>query len=318
MYGNGFNLKTIHLGMKIVILTDPDKKIRPSNSVRADVAWKLFMPDSMGDIPREGRKTILNFTNWLWTELGDRLGTMNKKAESVVYMLTPDLSGAARELLLRVSSMWADEVHIINGPEKDADLEKIGENLWTKPVLNVISDSDSALAETMTQENHNDKTVFLMPSLGSNKAFMRTYSIKPGSTYARLHSHSAVEEHYLVLKGRGSLRYGSHKVGLEEGDLVSKPIGPDNYSQFIADEGEEMKVLDIEVWPDNLHRTKDIVLYPDHKEILMRGEGWYSIVQEDSLLSPDDFGRNYDAGYERNPDGSWSPKNIPGFKTREE
>lgn len=302
--------------MKIVILDDPAKDIRPKNSVRADVAWKLFLPDAMGDIPTVGRSNLNKFTNWLWSEFADRLGFLRKDSPDIVYVLTPLLTAAAKEFILRISSMWSDEVHIVNGPEEDSELSKLGENHWIPPVSNVYSNGNSALSEIMTVNHDGASTTFLMPGLGSTKAFIRTYLIHKGGTYARLHSHSAVEEHYLVLEGSGSLRYGEHKVALRQGDLVSKPIGPDNFSQFLADGEDDLRIMDIEVWPDQTHRTKDVVLYPDHKEVLFRGEGWDSIVQSDSFLGSFDFDNNYDVGYERKPDGTWESKKIPGFKDR--
>ncbi len=301
--------------MPIVFLIDPDKKVRPEGAIRADVAWKLFLPDIMGDISTKYRKGLSKFVQWLWGELSDRLGFLRKAPAQDVYVITPPLTPAAMELVARIASMWSDAVHAIEKPDEGTDLKSAGKNLWTPPVIN-LGASSTPLIKSMTMEHHDGDTTFLMPALGSSKAFMRTYLIRRGMCYSRLHSHSAVEEHYFVLEGKGTLRYGAHSVDLISGDLVSKPIGPDNYSQFIADKGSEMKILDIEVWPDTRNDTKDAVLYPDHKELLLRGQGWGSIIQSDTLMPPDDFGINYDTGYERQKDGSWKAKKIPGLKER--
>lgn len=301
--------------MPVTFLIDPEKKVRPEGAIRADVAWKLFLPDSMGDIPAENRKGISRLVQWLWRELSDHLGFLRKGAENNTYVITPGLTPSARELMVRVGSMWCDEVHAIEKPDEKTDLGVLGKNLWLPPVLNLWN-LDTPLMESLTMEHHDGNTTFLMPALGSSKAFMRTYEIKEGACYSRLHSHSSVEEHYYVLDGKGTMRYGGHTVEVKAGDLVSKPVGPDNQSQFIADRGKKMKILDIEVWPDNGNDAKDAVLYPDHKELFLRGQGWGAIIQSDNIMPPEDFRENYDLGYERQNDGSWKGKSTPGMKER--
>lgn len=303
------------LEMSIVILIDPDKKVRPENAVRADVAWKLYLPEKMGDVSFSERKGLTKFTHWLWWELSDRLGFMRKGAEEVTYIITPLLTESAKELMTRICSMWSDEVFAVNAPNEGTDLRDAGQNLWKAPVVNVESEG-GPLMESMTQDHHDSVTTFFMPALGSAKSFMRTYRIKKGSSYSRLHSHSAVEEHYLVLEGKGSLRYGRRHVAVKKGDMISKPVGPDNFSQFIADADDDMKILDIEVWPDTTMNAKDTVLYPDHREVFMRGQAWSAIIQADELMGADDFQKNYDTGYVRERDGSWTPERFPGFDER--
>lgn len=302
--------------MSIIFLIDPDKKVRPDGVIRADVGWKLFLPDSMGDFSSKSRRMVSKLVQWFWGELSDRLGFLRKDSPEVVYVITPPLSDPARELMLRIASMWADEVHVIEEPDGNTDLKETGENQWIPPIVN-LGDPSTPLLKSMTIEDAEGNTVYLMPALGSSRAFMRTYNIVEGRCYSRLHSHSAVEEHYYILEGRGTLRYGNHAVSLKPGDLISKPVGPDNYSQFIADQGMDMKVLDIEGWPDTTNNTKDAVLYPDHKELLLRGQGWSSIIQSENNLPPYDFDEHYHYGYERQKDGSWKGKDVPGVKKRE-
>lgn len=301
--------------MAIIILNDPEKKVRPAGAIRGDVAWKLFLPDSMGDVDVGRRKDMNKFTNWLWRELGERLGNLMRRGEDDVYILTPPLSDAARELLVRIASMWSDDVHEIMKPDENTDLGQRGRNLWMGPVVNTLGEDGTPLLTAMKMDHHESDTTFLMPALGSARAFMRTYTIGEGETYARLHSHSAVEEHYLVLEGSGELRYGSHTVRLKKGDLVSKPVGPDNFSQFLGS-GGKLKLLDIEIWPDNTGDAKDAVIYPDHGELYLRGEGWSAIIPTESIMGSDDFSHNYDAGYERKADGTWVPKKVPGVPER--
>lgn len=305
--------------MPVTILDDPDKEVRPAGAIRGDVAWKLYLPDCMGDVKPEKRKDLGRFTNWLWNEFSDHLGSLRMNRSDEVFLITPPLSEEATELLVRISSMWSDEVYIIKKAKGGTDLKNRGENIWIAPKVNVNNGQEkSPLLRSQTMTHHDGVTTFLMPALGSTKSFMRTYLISEGMTYSRLHSHSSVEEHYLVLSGKGTLRYGRNIVGVSEGDMVSKPIGPDNFTQFVADRDSELKILDIEVWPDPSMGAKDVVLYPDHKEVFFRGQGWSAIVPSDDLISAEDFQKNYDVGYERRKDGTWVSKSVPGVPDRED
>lgn len=305
--------------MPITILDDPDKTVRPEGAVRCDVAWKLFLPDLMGDVKLAKSRDVARFTAWLWNELSDRLGSLRMNRADEVFVLAPSLTDEASELLVRICSMWSDEVYVVRKPNDRTDLKNRGENAWIAPKANVYNGADrSPLLKSQSLEHHDSITMFLMPALGSTRSFMRTYLIRNGMTYARLHSHSAVEEHYLILKGKGTLRYGRNIVDVREGDLVSKPVGPDNFTQFVADRDSELKILDIEVWPDTTMGSKDVVLYPDHKEVFFRGQGWSAIVPSEDMFSADDFQENYDTGYERRKDGSWVSKSVPGVPDRED
>lgn len=305
--------------MSITILDDPDKKVRPDGAIRGDVAWKLFLPDAMGDVSVKERNRTIKLAGWLWDELSERLGSMRRTGTGDVFILTPQLTYEGMELVIRLASMWSDEVYVIDSPDDSTNLGNHGDNRWMAPVINLNTVTDGTpLQRAMTIDHHDSITTFLMPALGTAKSFMRTYRIKKGMTYSRLHSHSAVEEHYIVLEGTGTLRYGKNIAEIREGDIVSKPVGPDNYSQFIADHDSELRILDIEVWPDTTLNAKDVVLYPDHREIFLRGQGWRAILPSDTLMDASDFNQNYDNGYERMRDGTWKPKNLPGVSERSE
>jgi uncharacterized cupin superfamily protein len=140
--------------------------------------------------------------------------------------------------------------------------------------------------------------------------------LRPGTASARLHSHSLVDEYYLILGGRGTLRMGTHAVEVETGCLVGKPVGPDLTSHFVADRGENLRILDIEVWPDPTHRAKEIVHYPDFGEVYLRGPGWNLAVPEDALTTAAELGEHYEHGYRRRKDGTWEPRDLPGAPAR--
>jgi hypothetical protein len=101
-------------------------------------------------------------------------------------------------------------------------------------------------------------------------------------------------------------------------DELGKRAGPEAATQLIADRGEMLRILDMEVWHQRARDSKDIIVNPDFKEVIMSGQGWAAIVPEESLITPEDFWYHYDEGYRRTKDGGWVPsKNRGHRKVRE-
>src|SRR5436190_1249770 len=123
-----------------------------------------------------------------------------------------------------------------------------------------------------------------------------------------------VDEYYLILKGSGTLRYNDKDVVVKRGDLIAKPTGPDATSQLIADRGEPLRILDMEIWHDRPYSSKDLILNPDFNEIIMRGPGWGGLFPNEALMSSEDFRKHYDEGYRRMKDGGWIPSKARGHK----
>ncbi len=303
--------------MIIEIARKTDLKDIPPKSIRLDIAWKLFLPDSFGMLPKRGNDNdFILLSNWLWNTLGKNAGRLRKDLPERMWIIVPDLDRSGFRFVERIASMWSDTVleYTLNDGGTPAERDA-----WIQPTLNVFSDQNiEPEEEALTLREPEGTTRYLMPLLGMGRAFMRTYWIGKNCTYSRLHSHSAVDEYYLVLSGTGTLRTGEKSIVVEPGTLISKPTGPDLTSQFIADKGEELKILDIEVWPDATRTSKDFVYYPDHNEVLLRGLGWSNSMPYESITSATDLDENYDYGYSRNKDGSWSSKNVPGQKPRKQ
>lgn len=245
------------------------------------------------------------FTWWLWDEMGRKAGNLNKTAPTELALTVPPLNESALDFLLRLLSFWAGDIRHGKGSE----------NLWRKPVVNVFDDEKISPAEkSLSGKDDQSYERYFMPLLGPGRAFIRVEVIKEGESAARYHSHSMLDEYYLILEGSGTLRYNDKDVVLKRGDLVAKPAGPDAVSQLIADRGEALRILDMEVWHGRPYHTKDVVLNPDQAEVIMRGPGWSSIFPVDSLLTIDDFRKHYDEGYKRTKDGAWVPSSLRGHK----
>jgi len=276
-------------------------------AIRVDLAWDLFF-ESKPTIPKGHGGKLIQFTNWLWEELGKKGGTLNKNAKSELTLTIPTMSQEALDFLLRIASFWANEVHLKKGGI-------VSENLWKKPVVNVFDDEFLDGSErSLAVGDENSYQRFFMPLLGPGRAFFRVELIQPGESAARFHSHSEVDEYYLILEGSGTLRYNDKDVAVRRGDLIGKPTGPDDTSQLIADGGEALRILDMEVWRDRPYYSKDLIFNPDFKEIILRGPGWGALFPAEALDNSDDFRKHYDEGYKRTKDGGWVPSKARGHK----
>ncbi|MCL5889471.1 MAG: cupin domain-containing protein [Candidatus Thermoplasmatota archaeon] len=305
--------------MTIIIIEGPPKEMIPEKSIRADVAWQLFLPEHIGDIPAIGNERTEPIRHWLWWELSKRQGFMKEEKLSPAYIIAPPLTREGKEFLIRTSSLWANKVHLVEANGKNVGINSTGENLWIPPVVNVKEKplAHSALSRLTEHGEGEEMDTHFSPILGAGKSYVRAYTIEKNGTYARFHSHTAREELYLVLNGKGTIRIGDHNVLIKEGDLVAKPTGPDISTQFLANMGETMRILDIEIWPEDEKTSKDAVLYPDHEELDLFGQGWHYTVPSVAIMDFLDSMSHYGTGYRRKADGSWEPKDIPGHKKRE-
>lgn len=276
-------------------------------AVRVDRAWELFFENKTE--LKEGAGLFL-FAEWLWDQMGRKAGNLNKNSKGEMMITVPRLEPDALDYLLRLVSFWADEIYMKEGGATS-------ENLWREPVVNLFNDEGRRGAENRLVSPMADpgcSELNLMPLLGPGRAFFSVQVIEKGGATARLHSHSALDEYYLVLDGRGTLRHNDREIGVGRGDLIGKPVGPDNATQLIADRGERMRILDMEVWHERAHFSKDLMLHPEFNELILRGPGWGAIIPRESLITSEDFRSHYNEGYRRNKDGSWSPSSHRGHK----
>ncbi len=295
--------------MDIILSETAEKK----SSIRIDLAFELFYPEGINIEKGTIGVEHYPFSNWLWESFSRVSGNLRRDSQKEVFARISHLKKPILGMIVRIASMWADHVYI----EEDG---KRSEDLWTFPVSSTTSDEGLDESEKMLSPRDGGRFTqrFLMPLLGPSRVFARVENLAENDVSARLHSHSSVDEYYFILDGEATLRMNNRTRHLMKGDFVAKPTGPDLTSQIIADRGQGVKILDIEVWPDNSRMSKDLVYYPDHRELLLRGGGWSSIIPSDSMIDASDFRHNYEAGYIRKIDGAWESSEVPGYKTRKE
>ncbi len=297
--------------MPIIVFFEPrdESDHLLEKALRLDHAWQLFFPDTIGEINTTG--DVFGLANWLWREFGKCSGYIRKDSPETVYVSSPHLSKGGHDFVARIASFWSDEIYFRG---QDGNMSA---NSWLAPTSNVLSAEKADDAEKVfSGVDQGSFTRYIGAVLGPSRGFTSTYVIPKGGTYSRMHSHSAIDELYLVLEGVGHLRFNGHTLEVGKGTIISKPSGPDASSQLLADMGEELVILDIEIWPEPMRDTKDLILYPDHKEFLLRGTGWSNMIQTENVGDANDMGSHYSEGYERQKNGAWRKKSVPGMKDR--
>ena len=99
---------------------------------------------------------------------------------------------------------------------------------------------------------------FVGKAAGAKELGASVYELLPGSTGFNLHAHYGMEELFVVLSGRPTLRTGSGEEELAPGDVVSMPRGLDGLHTFTNPTGELARVLALSTMP-----TPEVVIYPE-------------------------------------------------------
>jgi uncharacterized cupin superfamily protein len=269
-------------------------------AIRGDRAWTFFCGSKFSP---EGGEGIWEFANWLWNELAKEAGNLNQDSKGPVTISIPRLEPAALDFVVRVVSFWATDVR-----------ERIGRtlssNLWRAPLVNLFNDkARNGSEKRFVREFDSDGSteLNLMPLLGLGRAFFSLQVIENGGVTARMHSHSAVDEYYLILEGKGTLRYNGRAIKVEKGDIIGKPSGPDAATHLLANRGERLRILDMEVWHERFTGSgttaKDLVYWPDYAEAQMRGPGWGALLAKDAIMTTADLERHWSDAYRRTKDG---------------
>ena len=118
---------------------------------------------------------------------------------------------------------------------------------------NVFSDEPDRTAEKMKIRSR-----FVGKAAGAKELGASVHELLPGSTGFHLHAHYGMEELFVVLSGRPTLRTGSGEEELAPGDVVSMPRGIEGLHTFTNPTDEPARVLAISTMPE-----PEVVLYPE-------------------------------------------------------
>jgi uncharacterized cupin superfamily protein len=118
---------------------------------------------------------------------------------------------------------------------------------------------------------------FVGKAAGAKELGMSVYDLLPGSTGFNLHAHYGMEELFVVLSGRPTLRTGSGEEVLAPGDVVSMPRGMDGLHTFTNPTDEHARVLAISTLP-----VPEVVVYPEIGKV--------GVVTRDPFAAPPETG----------------------------
>lgn len=122
-------------------------------------------------------------------------------------------------------------------------------------------------------------TKFLGNAAGSEKLYINVDKIMPGFYSCRYHAHSLQEEFFLILTGKGLMRYNGDEYEVSEGDFISKPAGKRNAHQFYNNSDDVLEILDV----GSVERD-DVCYYPDDNMYLVRENGKPHFFKEENEL----------------------------------
>lgn len=291
--------------------------------IRFDLAWELFLgrngKNEKGelDIPAGNPRTKwFGLHQWVRSMLGSSVDMLHVSPKRLLAILPP-ASLAAYEYVTRTLSVYSTSLGILSTGRMNKDdiitaISCFYENGhhtvitdgWVPPLINLDEKATPLLAKTSKVQDESTFT-WLSGVLGSDKLFAQVYHLTTESGANRLHSHSHVDEMFVVLDGEGTLVTESKSVPVKKGDLITKPAGSGLSTRLIPGPSG-LRILDIESWA---HADQaDVVSYPDHAEVFLRGRSLNHVAAHASVLSADDMMKRYAQAYKRNPDGTVTNK----------
>ena len=109
-----------------------------------------------------------------------------------------------------------------------------------------------------TAEKMQLRSRFVGKAAGARELAASVHELLPGSTGFNLHAHYGMEELFVVLSGRPTLRTGDGEEELAPGDVVSMPRGLEGLHTFTNPTDELARVLAISTVV-----APEVVLYPE-------------------------------------------------------
>jgi len=112
------------------------------------------------------------------------------------------------------------------------------------------------------------KAVRIGPLVGAKNLGYSFDVVPPGKRSCPFHSHRAEEEMFFIVRGEGTLRYGSESRKIRAGDVICCPTGgPETAHQIINDSDGELAYLSISTM-----MPAEVCEYPDSQKIGAFGE----------------------------------------------
>jgi uncharacterized cupin superfamily protein len=125
----------------------------------------------------------------------------------------------------------------------------------SRPILNL----DQAPFSTWKHGSSFEADIsWLGQAMGSRKLGFNVAIVPPGKRVFPYHQHSAQEELFFILEGRGSIRLGARTLPIRQGDFISIPPGPGSAHQIINDSEAPLRYLAVSTM-----EVPEVAEYPD-------------------------------------------------------
>jgi uncharacterized cupin superfamily protein len=128
---------------------------------------------------------------------------------------------------------------------------------------NVINIDELELEHGANGEKFEWNSTRIGPKLGAKDLGYSYDVIPPGKRGCPFHSHRGEEEMFFIVKGRGTLRYGSETRPIRAGDFICCPTGgPETAHQIVNDSDAELAYISVSTMA-----PVEVCEYPDSKKI---------------------------------------------------
>jgi uncharacterized cupin superfamily protein len=144
----------------------------------------------------------------------------------------------------------------------------------------VVNIDDLKLEHFEKGDKFEGNSVRIGPLLGA-KDLGYSYDVIPaGKRGCPFHSHRGEEEMFFIVKGAGTLRYGSETRKIRAGDVICCPTGgPETAHQIVNDSDADLAYLSISTM-----LPVEVCEYPDSKKIGAFGGGKSHMTRTDHAL----------------------------------
>lgn len=127
----------------------------------------------------------------------------------------------------------------------------------------IVNLDDLTLEPFARGDQYASRSVRIGALLGAKDLGYSYDIVPPGKRSCPFHSHRGEEEMFFILRGTGTLRYGSETRAVRAGDVICCPTGgPETAHQLINDSSEELAYLSISTM-----RPVEVCEYPDSNKI---------------------------------------------------
>ena len=129
-------------------------------------------------------------------------------------------------------------------------------------------------------ETFESRGVRIGPLLGAKDLGYSYDVVPPGKRSCPFHSHRGEEEMFFIVRGEGTLRYGSETRKIRAGDVICCPTGgPDTAHQIVNDSEGELAYLSVSTM-----LAAEICEYPDSGKVGAFGGGLRHMTRADAHL----------------------------------